>query len=240
MSQDEDHSIENESHPSQDGDDIADPSSETSRIEHTVWDEPALNPTARKQMPADAITYDRWLDRKIEERSDLSSWLTTLLLVMVAGPLAILGTFFTGSSTYLGVLNLTVFGPATEEVMKVAVLMWLVEKRPFHLTSPLQIFFCACAGGLAFGVIENLIYLNIYIEDPGESLVYWRWTVCTALHAGCSIVASLGILRVWRTTMQRREKPRLADATPYLVTAIVIHGLYNGFCLLLSIADFQF
>ena len=124
--------------------------------------------------------------------------------------------------------------------MKVAGLLWIVEKQPFRLTSRLQIILCACAGGLAFGVIENLIYLNIYIDNPSNSLVYWRWTVCTSLHAGCSIVAGLGIMRTWNITMLHREKPRLANATPYLVTAFVIHGVYNGFCLLLSITDFQF
>jgi RsiW-degrading membrane proteinase PrsW (M82 family) len=240
MSQDEDHSIENEPHLQKNGAGMADALSETSRVEHTVWDEPALNPAARDQMPSDAITYARWLERKIEERSELFISMTPILVALVAGPLAILGTLFNGSSSYLGVLNLTVFGPATEEIMKVAGLLWIVEKQPFRFTSRLQILLCACAGGLAFGVIENLIYLNIYIENPPDSLVYWRWTVCTALHGGCSIVAGLGIMRVWKITMVKREKPRLAHATPYLVTAFVLHAAYNSFCLLLSIADFQF
>ena len=240
MSQDEDHSIENEPHLQKNGAGIGDTRRETSQVEHTVWDEPALNPAARDQMPSDAITYDRWLERKIAERSVMSSWHVTLLLVLVAGPLAILGTLFNGSSSYLGVLNLTVFGPATEEIMKVAGLLWIVEKQPFRFTSRMQIILCACAGGLAFGVIENLIYLNIYIENPHDSLIYWRWTVCTALHAGCSIVAGLGVMRTWNITMVTREKPRLAHATPYLVTAFILHAAYNSFCLLLSIADFQF
>ena len=47
-------------------------------------------------------------------------------------------------------------------------------------------------------------------------------------------------MRAWKITMVKREKPRLANATPYLVTAFVLHAAYNSFCLLLSIADFQF
>ena len=53
-------------------------------------------------------------------------------------------------------------------------------------------------------------------------------------------IYGLGIMRAWKITMVKREKPRLANATPYLVTAFVLHAAYNSFCLLLSIADFQF
>ena len=245
MSPDDDHSIENEPHlrhggPDKVPGDMAKASSDTSRIEHTVWDEPALNPAAREQMPADALTYEGWLERRIEERSVVSSWQITILVALVAGPLAVLGAIFNGSSSTLGALNLTVFGPATEEIMKVAGLLWIVEKRPFRFTSRLQIILCACAGGLAFGLIENLLYLKVFVDDPSESLTYWRWTVCTFLHSGCSIIAGLGIMRIWKNPMARREKPRLAHVTPYLVIAIVIHGVYNGFCLLLSLAEFQF
>ena len=40
-------------------------SSDTARIEHTVWNEPSLTDKDREQIPADALTYERWLDARI-------------------------------------------------------------------------------------------------------------------------------------------------------------------------------
>jgi RsiW-degrading membrane proteinase PrsW (M82 family) len=144
-----------------------------------------------------------------------------------------------GTSTF-AVLSITIFGPLVEEVMKVAGLLWIVEKRPFLFTSRLQIIICALCGGLAFAVIENFIYLNVYVPNPPESLVQWRWTVCTFLHCGCSLIAGMGLIRVWTVTMRDRVQPNITNAARYLILAMVVHGVYNGFCVFLSLMKFQF
>ena len=215
-------------------------SSDTARIEHTVWSEPILTDKDRQQIPADALTYERWLDARISSRSVAKSWLLTLMVAVIAGPWAILGALMSGGSSTFAVLSVTIFGPLVEEIMKVAGLLWIVEKRPFLFTSRLQIIICALCGGLVFAVIENFIYLNVYVPNPPESLVQWRWTVCTFLHCGCSLIAGMGLIQVWATTMKDRVQPNIADAARYLILAMVIHGIYNGFCVFLSLIKFQF
>ena len=252
MSNEDKHSVNQEPHLRNNGFDV-DPSektageikpmessSETTRIDHTVWDEPTLNPAAREQIPDDAVTYERWLDRKISERSVLKSWQITVLVALSAGPWAVLGAIMSGNQSIWGIFAITVFAPAVEEIMKIAGLLWIIEKRPFLFASRFQIIVCALCGGLAFAVIENLIYLHIYIPNPPTTLVQWRWTVCTCLHCGCSVIAGLGMMRIWQTTMRERTRPQISNASTYFILAMVIHGCYNGFCIILEMAKFQF
>ena len=58
-------------------------------------------------------------------------------------------------------------------------------------------------------------------------LATWRWTVCTALHATCSFLAGLGVVRMWSHAMAHRTRPQVARAAPLIVTAMICHGLYN-------------
>jgi hypothetical protein len=101
------------------------------------------------------------------------------------------------------------------------------KKRPYLFKSIWQILVAAAAGGLFFGVIENLIYLNIYIRSPTTQLVRWRWLVCTGLHLNCSFVAGVGLARIWDHAMRNRVPPQLGRGMPYFATAMLGHGLYN-------------
>lgn len=135
---------------------------------------------------------------------------------------------------------LTIAGPVTEELLKAALALWIVEKRPFRFQSSLQIAVCLIASGLVFAAVENVLYLVVYIDDPSRELIWWRWTVCVALHAGCSLIAGLGLIRIWRQTMETKSRPQLALGAPYMATAIVIHGVYNAFCVALAVSGFEF
>ena len=104
----------------------------------------------------------------------------------------------------------------------------------------MQIVICALAGGLVFAVIENFLYLHVAIKNPPEWLIYWRWTVCVALHTGCSLIAGLGLMRIWADTTVNRVRPRLSLGSPLLLTAVIIHGCYNGFAVILSLAEQTF
>jgi DHA2 family multidrug resistance protein-like MFS transporter len=96
------------------------------------------------------------------------------------------------------------------------------------------------AGGLAFAAIENVLYATVYLVDPTPGLLRWRWTVCVALHATCSTVAGLGLVRIWSTTVATSTRPRLSLGSPFLVAAIVLHGGYNAIAVLLDALAFQF
>ncbi|MGI9627234.1 MAG: hypothetical protein ACR2QM_10395, partial [Longimicrobiales bacterium] len=76
--------------------------------------------------------------------------------------------------------------------------------------------------------------------DPTPALVYWRWTVCVALHMGCSLVAGLGLMRIWSRTVATLIRPDLARGAPLMASAIVIHGAYNTMAVAMESLLFQF
>lgn len=201
-------------------------------IEHTVWDEPTLvAQTGGAEAPEGQLTYARWLEAGIAETSWLKSWWITLVMVLVAGPFGILGAFTAGSTgtevSLFGVLGTVVLAPITEEITKVAGVLWLVEKRPYWLKSMFQVMLAAAAGGLAFAAIENLIYIYVYVPDGGTDFRAWRWTICTALHVNCSVIAGFGLIRIWDRAIQLRTRPELALGTPFFALAMLTHGAYN-------------
>jgi len=211
----------------------------TEAADHTVWDEPAL---AATDTPADALTYARWLDARQAETSTLKTWLVTLGILLGAGLFAVAGTFISqaGEMATSQVLLITVIGPIIEEIMKACLILWVIEKRPYLFSSRIQIALTCLASGLVFAIIENLIYLNVYVKNPPQLLVEWRWTICVALHTGCTFIASLGLMRIWTGIMTERRRPRLIEGTSALVAAIVLHGTYNAFCIALAHTEYNF
>jgi hypothetical protein len=173
-------------------------------------------------------------------------------LVLVAGPAAILCTLWSslGLGGGLGYMAVTVTGPVVEEMAKVAIVLWLVERKPWLLGAPsptralevsgtAAIIAAGLAGGLLFGAIENAIYLTVYFPDRGEELAAWRWAVTMPMHAICSTIAAVGVARMWRRVMTEREPARISHAFPWIVAAILMHGVYNAFAVLLSVTGLE-
>jgi len=250
----DDHSIENEPHLSNRSFEI-DPSELAARkrirsdsnretlddwVDHTVWDEPGLSAKLSGKAPENALTYSEWLAYRIQETHYVKTWFVTILVALAAGPLAVLTALYEGNSGGFHLVMLTIFGPLVEETGKVAIAMWVVEKRPFLLSSRFQIFLCALSGGFFFSVIENMLYLYVYVPNPPAELVFWRWTVCVGLHCGCSMIAGIGLQNVWSDSMHNLKRPDILIAAPYLMTAIVIHGIYNGSVVLLEMGGLIF
>jgi hypothetical protein len=202
------------------------------RVEHSVWDEPGLSSELAGAPGEDQLTYARWLASRKPRWTWSRSWGLTLLLALAAGPWAVFGALWTRGDSIFGAFLLVFFGPVTEELLKIGAILLVVEKAPFAFRAGSQIVLCALAGGLAFAAIENLMYLFVYVPNPSVALVLWRWTVCVALHAGCSLIAGLGVLRVWRDVWARQGAPQLSLAYSYLVTAAVVHGVYNALALI--------
>jgi RsiW-degrading membrane proteinase PrsW (M82 family) len=203
-------------------------------VDHTVWDEPTLSSELSGTAGAGQLTYARWLDERIAATSFAKSALVTLLVALAAGPFGVFGALFgslsgigPGGFSAAGLIAVCVVGPVTEEIMKIALAMWIVEKRPYLFKAIWQILLAAAAGGVFFGAIENLIYLNVYIPDPSASLIRWRWTVCMGLHSNCSFVAGVGLARIWDHAIRNRVPPQLGKGMPWFATAMIGHGLYN-------------
>ena len=215
-------------------------------IEHTVWDEPGRSDQLTGPAPADALDYPNWLRFRREQTTAAKSWFCTLGLVLLAGPWAILGTFISGTGgsgrtlPYAMALMLVVIGPITEEIMKIAFALYIVEKKPFLFRSPLQIFVTVLAGAFVFAAIENILYLYVYVPEASSELVVWRWTVCVALHVSCSLIAAIGLTKIWKLTWTHLQRPQISHAYPFIVTAVIVHGVYNAFAIFLSFTEFQF
>ena len=198
-------------------------------VEHTVWDEPTLSGRLAGPTPDTAVTYETWLLENISSTSTLKSWLATVLLTLAAGPWAILGVFllaFQGRGGF-GAVAVVIFGPVTEEMLKITAALITVEKRPYIFKSAAQIVICCVASGLVFAFVENLLYLHVYVPHPSEALVVWRWTVCVALHSGCAAISSVGLVKMWSDSIKNSRKPRTRLMAGYVMTACVIHGTYN-------------
>ncbi len=198
--------------------------SEQELAEHSVWDE--LTTTGQLVAGPNAVTWFRYYQKQVSQTGILWTWVVTGVIVFMAGPLAILGAIING---YGGnaLLMVVFFGPTIEEVLKIALPLWVVEKRPWLFSNSFQILLCGIGAGLTFAAIENWIYLNIYIPNASATLITWRWSVCVALHTGCSAIAAYGLVRVRQGMIRHGNRPQLQDGGHWIITAIVIHGLYN-------------
>ena len=178
-----------------------------------------------------ATPYKDWLIAQREKTGVFYSWVVILACALVAGPFAVVGTFWGMGGSISSILALVVIGPTTEEIAKVMAILMLVERASYFVRSGGQILFCAMASGLVFSIIENFLYLYVYIPEPSPELVAWRWTVCVALHVGCSLVAGMGVVRIWGESVRKGRPPRLEKGIPFFVLAIVLHGGYNAFAI---------
>lgn len=198
-------------------------------VDRTVWDEPALAAGLAGPDDGSRLTYARWLDWRRATTSAGRTWAVTLAVALVAGPWAILGAMISGAASGgWGLVALCVVGPITEEMMKVAAALWVVERRPYLFGSTAQIILCGLTGGLVFAAIENLVYLHIYVPGASPQLAAYRWTACVALHGATSTIAALGLAAMWRRTIDHGVRPELTRAAPWIATAMGVHGLYNG------------
>ncbi len=204
------------------------PLSTAELAELSVWDEPATSAELSGTPAATAITWFRHYERMCRETPPTDSAWVMLAVSLTAGPLAVLGTFWASPSVATAWVMTVVFGPTIEELLKLALPLWIVEKKPWLFRSDTQILVCGIAAGLAFAAVENGLYLTVYLNNPSASLVVWRWTVCVALHATCSLIGSIGVVAIRRGIGRRRAPPQLADGAAWLVAAIVTHGLYNA------------
>ncbi len=189
-----------------------------------VGDEPGLPESAT------GPTYRDHYARKRGQTTPAGRFGAMVAAVLFSGAAAVIGTFI-GSpfKTFgaLGFLAIVTIGPAVEEVMKIAGVLYLAERRPWLIPSwhwPIAI---AAASGLVFAAIENVLYINVYFPNEGADFATLRWTVGPALHITTSVIASIGVSRMWRETHVIGVPPSVSYARPFVIAAAVIHGLYN-------------
>ena len=211
---------------------------EDDAVEHSVWDEPtAARPDGSP--PADGLSYAQWLMRRRENTSAGRSWAVTLLAAAASGPWSVIATLLSVVAVWHWLVAVVITGPITEEILKAAIPLYIVEKRPYLFRSRMQIALCAIASGLVFAAIENVLYLQVYVPEPSSQLILWRWTVCVALHTTCCFIASIGMMSIWSRTMATLTRPNLTPGLTFIVIAAVVHGSYNALAVVLEFSDYE-
>ncbi|MEM6507145.1 MAG: PrsW family glutamic-type intramembrane protease [Planctomycetota bacterium] len=179
--------------------------------------------------PTDREGYAHWLSGKLASTSATRSWVIVAAAALLSGLWSVFGAFWhAGVGSGGSFFAVAVWGPAVEEVMKIALVAVIIERAPYLFTSRAQILIAAIGAGLMFSIIENFLYLFVYIPNPPTWLVVWRWTICVALHVGCTLVAGIGAAKVWHKQITQLRRVAVPIDMRYLVAAILIHGLYNG------------
>ncbi len=157
-------------------------------------------------------------------------------LCAASGVFAVLCALAKGALGF-GFLAVVIGAPVVEEMAKVVLLLMWLEKAPWRFRSAGTLVFACLASALVFSAIENLLYLRVYIprEMVEDGLVHFRLVVCTAVHVGCTAVSACGVLRAWREARDGRRGFSSMAVTPYLVVAMVMHGIYNAAAVLLTL-----
>lgn len=131
--------------------------------------------------------------------------------------------------------------PIIEEALKpsgiyLALLWW-----PRALRSQVYTAILCALSGLVFGVIESFVYVTLYVEDPSDEFVVFRFSVPLGLHTVCSYLVGLGLnQRVIDWAAGRSPLPRASRN--FYIAAVVIHGAYNMIAVILSLTgvlDFE-
>lgn len=78
--------------------------------DHSVWDEPGLSRPLSGDMPPDAVTWFGHYLQQEKSTSTLSTWMVTLAVAALAGPLAIVGTLIQGEYPAGGLIGAVVLG----------------------------------------------------------------------------------------------------------------------------------
>lgn len=176
--------------------------------------------------------YQDWLTRRMAVTSDRKAWTVAVLLALCGGPWAVLAAFFHTNPGMLAghslIVMAVVFGPVIEETMKIGAAAWTVEVRPYLFRRVEQVQIATVGTALLFAAIENVLYLHVYVPKHSTEYALWRWTVCVAMHVGCTLIATRGLVEVWQQTMTELRPPKLTGGFRALVVAIVLHGCYNA------------
>jgi RsiW-degrading membrane proteinase PrsW (M82 family) len=163
-------------------------------------------------------------------------YLLAFLMAVIGGALGIIGALFQEMQTTTTFLLLPFLGaPIIEEALKPSGIYLTLLWWPRALDNQLFTAILCSISGFVFGVIESLVYVIVYVEDPSDGFILYRFTVTLALHAVASFVVGLGINRRildWAAGRTKLAKP----SRNFYIAGVAIHAIYNTTAVILSIA----
>jgi hypothetical protein len=206
-------------------------------VEYSVWDEPCL-PAAQKQyLSDDALTYANWFSERKADFGAASSWAVTLVIACLSGPWGLMTLLFYGYGSGWGWGQFTVtvlLAPLLQELGKIMVLLWVVEKRPYWFTSWFQIFICSIMSATCFVVVFNSIGWLTGNAPMGQ---FFQWSAFFLMHLMASSLSAIGLKKIWQETNDRLVRPKMDLGYPWFRAAFLINA---GFGLAVIVAGWCF
>lgn len=207
------------------------PPAEIDTLRDSVWSEPGCGDAN----PA----FGQWLSAKKAKVGLGALLLVTLLAGVAGGPFSVFGALIKSSSggwiAAAGLVYAVIFAPLIEEMLKQAGTLFLLERRPWWLKHGWQFPLIAIISASIFATIENLLYIHVHFPSMGmtaeqlHAASAFRWRVCTLLHLSASLIASVGMWKIWRHQIENACPAKLSAGYPGMLAAVILHGGYNLF-----------
>ena len=152
--------------------------------------------------------------------------LLAVAVALLGGGFGILGAFVQEVQTG-GLLLLPFLGaPIIEELVKPCGVYLLLARWPRLLRGRLHTASLAALGGLSFGLVEAVVYLEVYVSDPPDWFVTYRLTLPLILHTTASFIVGLGINR-GLLDWAGRGAPLPKATRNFYLAGIGLHAAFN-------------
>ncbi len=160
-----------------------------------------------------------------------------MLVALIGGVFGIFGAIIQEFRAG-GLFLLPIIGaPIIEEALKPLGVYVLQARWPRLLLGRIHTGILGGLAGLTFGIIEALVYVFIYVGDPSDSFVTYRFTAPLVLHTFCSFLVGLGITRQL-ISWANGENALPRESRNLYITAVAIHATFNTMAVVLSLAGF--
>jgi len=198
-------------------------------IDHSVWDEPSLTPDVSAATPESALTYANWLTQRRESWTEFNAWTVTLGVTLLSIPMAAIaavinwttGNVFMVTDVFIACLA----GPMLQEICKIAIPLWIVEKRPYFFTTWFQFFILALVTATVFAAVSNF-FLSLIVREVTMPIFLFQWVGILGLNLVTAAISTYGLETIWRNSINSGKPPKLDDGYPYFATAIGLHDVF--------------
>ncbi len=163
--------------------------------------------------------------RQTEPGIGLPGHLLAIAVALTGGTFGIAGAFIQELRT-TDLFIAFVGGPIIEEFLKPTGVYILLVRWPHLLRGRLHTAFLSALGGLAFAVVENVVYLYVYFPEHSQALALYRYTVTLGMHTLASFMVGLGITPRLLASV-KGEVPLLSGSRKYYAAGIILHSAYN-------------
>ena len=172
------------------------------------------------------VTYAQWVAEKTRRASTPRMGLLTIMMALAGLPCGAIGALL--CVEYASILNFVLTGPVVSEMLKMAGVVILLERSSTLIRSSGHLYLLMIASVMGFVVGQNAVYLLLLYKNSAMELLVYRWMLGPVLHGICTLVATQGLVLAWRQAQTEQRKISLTTAYPYVLTAIVMHGVFNA------------